>query len=278
VAEIPGQPGDDDDHTVILPSPGGRRGGGTAAPMQGRAAPLVAPNVGNPLVATAGAILGLISRIRNTAAHRDVAAFRQQVAGEVRSFEQAALARGVPRDTVFTARYALCAAVDEAVLATPWGVEGGWSNESMLVTFHKETAGGAKFFAILDRVSQDPAANLDLLELMYLCLRLGFKGKYMLMPDGDRKLDDLQDRLVERIRRYRGTPESELSPEWAPARVQSPEAWKAFPLWAVAAIAGAILVVIYAGFTAILGDSADPALSRLDKVARVQSQPPGDRN
>jgi type VI secretion system protein ImpK len=267
VADLPGQPGDDDDHTVILPSPGGRRAGGPTQ-VQGRAVPLVAPPVGNPLVATSGAILALISRVRSTAAHRDVNALRQKVAGEIRAFEQAALARGVPRDTVFTARYALCAAVDEAVLGTPWGAEGGWSAESLLITFHKETAGGAKFFAILDRVSQDPAANLDLLELMYLCLRLGFKGKYMLMPDGDRKLDELQERLFERIRRYRGTPETELSPEWAPARVATPEAWKAFPLWAVAAIAGALLVVIYAGFSAILGDSADPALTRLDKVAR----------
>jgi type VI secretion system protein ImpK len=274
VANLPGQPGDDDDHTVILPSPGGRRAGGPT-PAPGRAAPLVAPPVGNPLVATSGAILALISRIRSTAAHRDVTALRQKVAGEIRAFEQAALARGVPRDTVFTARYALCAAVDEAVLGTPWGAEGGWSAESLLSTFHKETAGGAKFFAILDRVSQDPAANLDLLELMYLCLRLGFKGKYMLMPDGDRKLDELQERLFERVRRYRGTPETELSPQWAPARVATPEAWRAFPLWAVAAIAGALLVVIYAGFSAILGDSADPALTRLDKVARSADVPHG---
>jgi len=275
VADLPGQPGDDDDHTVILPSPGGRRAGGPTPVDVGRGAPLVAPPVGNPLVATAGAILALIARVRNTAQHRDINALRQKVAGELRTFEQGALSRGVPRDTVFTARYALCAAVDEAVLTTPWGAEGGWSAESLLITFHKETAGGAKFFAILDRVSQDPAANLDLLELMYLCLRLGFKGKYMVMPDGDRKLDELQERLVERIRRYRGTPESELSPQWAPARVSSPEAWKAFPLWAVAAIGGALLVVIYAGFSAILGDSTDPALQRLDKIARSADVPRG---
>lgn len=266
--DLPGQPGDDDDHTVILPSPGGRRGGGPAPVDAGRAAPLVAPPVGNPLIATAGAILALIARVRNTAQHRDVAALRQKVAGEIRSFEQGALSRGVPRDTVFTARYALCAAVDEAVLGTPWGQEGAWSRESLLITFHKETAGGAKFFAILDRLSQDPAQNLDLLELMYLCLRLGFKGKYILMPDGGRKLEELQERLFERIRRYRGTPEAELSAHWAPARVTAPEAWRAFPLWAVAAIAGALLLVIYAGFTAVLSDSADPVISRLNQVAR----------
>lgn len=268
MADLPGQPGDDDDHTVILPSPGGRRAGGPTPVDVGRGAPLVAPPVGNPLVATAGAILALIARVRNTAQHRDINALRQKVAGELRTFEQGALSRGVPRDTVFTARYALCAAVDEAVLGTPWGQEGTWSRESLLITFHKETAGGAKFFAILDRLSQDPAQNLDLLELMYLCLRLGFKGKYILMPDGGRKLEELQERLFERIRRYRGTPEAELSARWAPARVTAPEAWRAFPLWAVAAIAGALLLVIYAGFTAVLSDSADPVLTRLNQVAR----------
>jgi type VI secretion system protein ImpK len=227
-------------------------------------------------VATAGGLLALISRIRSTGRHPDVEGLRRQVAGEVRSFEQAALARGVPRDTVFTARYALCAAVDEAVLGTPWGQEGAWSNESLLITFHKETAGGAKFFAILDRLSQDPAQNLDLLELMYLCLRLGFKGKYILMPDGGRKLEELQERLFERVRRYRGTPEAELSAHWAPARVTAQEAWRAFPLWAVAAIAGALLLVVYAGFTAVLSDSADPVLKRLDQVARTAQ--PGTGN
>lgn len=274
--DIP-RPPDDDDHTVVLPSPGGRRRG--AAPAPGAPIPreALAPGVGNPLVAAASTLLALVGRLRQTASHPDVGGLRQRLVNEIRAFERVALERGVARDTVFTARYVLCSVVDEAVLGTPWGSEGAWSAETLLSTFHKETSGGSKFFAILDRLAQDPAMNVDLLELMYLCLAHGFKGKYMLMPDGPQKLAALQDDLFERIRRHRGGLEAELAPHWAPGRVGTRDLGRVFPFWAVAAIAGALLVIVYMGFSVILGDSADPVFDRLQQIATADPLPGAGR-
>ena len=78
------------------------------------------------------------------------------------------------------------------VLSTPWGGESEWSHQSLLSTFHNETLGGEKFFLILERVMPDPATNLELLELMYLCLSIGFKGKYLLQASGEQQLEDLR--------------------------------------------------------------------------------------
>ncbi len=48
------------------------------------------------------------------------------------------------------ARYALCTALDEAVLSTPWGSGGDWGKQSLLITVHNEAWGGEKVFQLLD--------------------------------------------------------------------------------------------------------------------------------
>ena len=63
---------------------------------------------------------------------------------------------GVANEIVLAARYVLCAALDEAVLSTPWGAQSEWAQHPLLVALHREAWGGEKFFEMLDRVSTDP--------------------------------------------------------------------------------------------------------------------------
>src|SRR5690606_40799872 len=87
-----------------------------------------------------------------------------------------ALQEGVENSQVMATRYVLCTAIDEAVVTTPWGNESEWSQMSLLSSFHNETFGGEKFFQLLERLSRNPVKHLLMLELMYLCLALGFEG------------------------------------------------------------------------------------------------------
>ena len=84
---------------------------------------------------------------------------------EIRRFEESARAAGVSNEMTLAARYALCAALDEAVLSTPWGAHTEWSQQTLLVTLHREAWGGEKFFEMLSRISQDPGRHIDLMEL-----------------------------------------------------------------------------------------------------------------
>ena len=90
--------------------------------------------------------------------------------------------------------------LDEAIATTPWGAGGAWAKQSLLVTFHNEVSGGEKFFSLLQRVGEDARGNVDLLELMYLCLAFGFQGKYRVVEGGRSQLDELRERLFLRIR------------------------------------------------------------------------------
>ena len=167
------------------------------------------------------------------------------------------------------ARYVICTFLDETVLRTPWGSEGIWSTQSLLSTFHNETWGGEKFFLILDRMLQEPARNLDILELMYICLSLGFEGRFGVLDNGRTKLVEVQDNLFRTIRMQRGDFERELSPHWRGVEDRRNMLVRYVPLWVVGALAGVLLLVTYAGFRFILENSADPIYDTLDTIGRV---------
>ena len=59
---------------------------------------------------------------------------------------------------------------------------------------------------MLDRISQDPARYIDLMELQYLCLAFGFAGKYQVQERGHEQLAEIQQDLYRKIRSHRGAP------------------------------------------------------------------------
>lgn len=268
--------GDDGGHTIIRPAPGGRRSGSspTAAPVS-RApgpppaeAPTTVPStVGlNPLEAAAAPLLSLIMRLKNTSTHPDPERLRLKMIEEVKAFTSNARNQGIHEKTVFRARYVLCTTLDEVVLNTPWGRASEWSESSLLITFHNEAWGGEKFFELLDSIILDPRKNLYLLELMYLCLTFGLQGRYRLLENGRSRLEEQRERAYNAIRTARGEFERELSPHWRGVVDQRHPLSRYVPLWVVAAVAAALLLLAYAIFNWLLNNASDPVLSALSSI------------
>ena len=264
--------GDEGDRTIIRPAPGGRRPGPSAPPAP-PPRPLDRPpsetaaaiaGVGlNPLEAAAAPLLGLIMRLKNTASHPDPERLRLRMIEEIKGFTANARDRGLPEKTVFRARYVLCTTLDEVMLNTPWGRASEWSESSLLITFHNETWGGEKFFELLDSILLDPRKNLDLLELMYLCLAFGFQGRYRLLDNGRSRLEEQRERAYNAIRTARGEFERELSPHWRGSAQEQNPLIRYVPLWVVAAVAATLLLVAYALFSWLLNRASDPVFTAL---------------
>lgn len=108
-------------------------------------------------------------------------------------------------ETIIAARYVICAFIDEVIIyETSWGIVLNWGQESMLRSFAGDiTTDGKKFFVILKDASDKAGANLDLLELMYVCLSLGFAGKYRAHKKGRLMLKETIANVYECISRYR---------------------------------------------------------------------------
>lgn len=222
----------------------------------------------NPLESAAAPLLALMASLRKTVAHPDPMALRSQVAEQVRVFESEAHSLGVSPQTAQLARYVLCTALDEAVLNTPWGSASDWSKQSLLADFHKDVKGGERFFEMLRKLARKPAQNLHLLELMYVCLSLGFVGRYRVMDDGRTRLEDEREQLYRIIRSQRGDSERGLSGRWQGVVHGRNTLIRYVPIWVVAAVGGIVLLVTYVGLSFNLSAISDPVMKDLSAVGK----------
>jgi type VI secretion system protein ImpK len=216
-----------------------------------------------PLIDAAAPLLQLVARLRNTASAPDPNELRERAVRQVRAFEAEARAAGIPADILGRAHYALCASVDDAVLNTPWGSMRSWDARSLVSTFHKEVRGGERFFDILSQAKQDPGKSLPLLELLYLCLSLGFMGRYRLSPKGPAEIDRLREDVYALLQRNRPAANPELSPNWKGIAAPYRPARGTVPVWVALTTAAALTAGIF-GFVLIgLNRESDDLFARL---------------
>lgn len=152
---------------------------------------------GNNLFSASSTLLNIAAELRRPHTNIDLAKLRQNLTLEVNAFNLKAKNFDITESQSALARYILCATLDEFVLATPWGANSNWSEYSLLNTFHQDSSGGAKFFTIMEKLQQDPAKNLPLLQLIYNCLALGYTGKYRITQGGQQQLAKIRQALYQ---------------------------------------------------------------------------------
>ena len=269
----------DDDKTILRPMPGGRKPQAqtpltSAAPVNTKSATYnagisenlrdqIAYSTRNPMTGAAISLLSLVAQLRNTSTHPDVAGLRISIIEEIKQFEIKIKNQGVPGEQVQAARYALCTMLDETVLNTPWGCNSLWSTQSLLIFFHKEAWGGEKFFLILKNCMQQPGTHLDLLELLYFCLCLGFEGRYRVEDHGSSKLEEIRENAYQIIQRQRGDVERNLSLHWQGIKDKRNILAKLIPFWVIGSVAALLLMISFLGFLYLISSASDPLLSRL---------------
>ncbi|MFK2879381.1 type IVB secretion system protein IcmH/DotU [Rhodanobacter hydrolyticus] len=228
----------------------------------------------NPLVQAASPLLLLSVQLRHSATPPDSVHLREQTMAQVRKFEAHTQQANIPQQTALAARYVLCAMLDEAVLNAPWGEQSGWSQQTLLVTFHGESYGGAKFFQILERLCGDFSRHLDLIELMYICLALGFGGRYLIESGGRAKLADIQEDLYRRIREQRAPAAQELAPHWRGIQDKRNPLIRYVPLWVIVAAAACVLLGAFLYFHSRLNTLSSPVSAQLAQIGLESATPP----
>ncbi len=170
----------------------------------------------NQLTEAATTLLAMIAQLKQLHESCNLARLQKEIVKEIQSFEKHALRLDLPNNQILVARYIMCSTLDEFILNLPFAHGNNWKMYSLLSLFHQDTAGGEKFFNILEKLVQDPAENLNLLELIYICLSLGFQGKYNVIAKGDQYLRRIRSALFERIRRQHGDINNQLADHRTP--------------------------------------------------------------
>lgn len=274
---------DDDDlsKTMVIPNPGGRRreglgskgisaGIGHSSPSieQQASLPLTesVPTGENMLLTYARDMLSLAGNLRTLTPSNSIEQLRLDVDNLFRQFSQKLKQNGATEEITLTARYLLCCLLDELVLTTPWGIDSPWSQQTLLGKYHNETSGGEKFFLIVNKIMEQPQRNIDLIELCYVCLSLGFRGKYRLSSAGESDIQQIANMLYQPIALHRPVA-ADLSPCWQAAAPEKPSLEKRIPPALLFCILTFICAAFYIAFLSNLHAKASPVLSKVEAIA-----------
>ena len=231
----------------------------------------------NPLLAAAQPLVDEVAWLNNTGEASQPESYRERLAHKVSQFERQCGMSGVDEDSILYARYVLCTVLDEMVNKTPWPDKGEWNRQSLLARFHGETGGGEKFFDLLDHLQLHPATHLAVLELMFVCLNLGFEGKYHLVPRGYLQLEQVKDNLFQLIRLQRGEPEQSLSPHGHSVSGRRHKLIGYLPAWVILAVTGLLLLTMFSGFRFLIDEQGDRVAQEIQNLP-VEATSPSSLN
>jgi len=116
------------------------------------------------------------------------------------------------REHTIESDFAIVAFLDEVILSSDDPCRPDWAQKPLQEEMFGVSLAGEMFFSRLEALlaRPDTAEIADVLEVYYLCLLLGFQGKYVI-GGGAAELQLITDRVRQRMERIRG-PRKELSP------------------------------------------------------------------
>lgn len=213
----------------------------------------------NPLIAAAMPLLSSVSEIQRLTDIKNPEFFLDTLIHEVKAFENKAAKGGYRSALILGARYLLCALIDECMMIHQ--PKASWKKHNLLKIFHHDVWGGERFFIILERSCEDPSLYIDLLELGYVSLSLGFQGKYQ-HPSDLKNLGLFIDRLYQVIQQQRGDAAYHLLP--SNENITPKKRLHLPPCWVIILGTALILSSIFIPYTRELNQSLTPLLYNVD--------------
>ncbi len=139
--------------------------------------------------------------------------FRGHIRESLRKAAQDAIGQGYAQEDVQLALYAIVALIDESVMNSHQAVFSDWPRLPLQEELFGGHVAGETFFENLQRLMSRTAfpQTADLLEVFYLCLLLGYRGRYA-VAGGD--LRGITESLRDKIQKIRGGT-GMLAPRWA---------------------------------------------------------------
>jgi type VI secretion system protein ImpK len=196
---------------------------------------------GGDLVSLAGPVFDLVLMLRagTLASSTNPRPTVQQLLQEM---EQRGATLRYSDQQIKAVKFALAAFVDETVLSTNLALREEWEKFPLQLEYFGEQLAGVKFFDRLDELLKHVETEADVLEVYYVCLLLGFKGKYKVYMED--QLQGLIDTIAAQLKRVGRLQETELSPHWKVRDQPEPPRAHGLPIWVTAGAAAAVLLML----------------------------------
>ena len=152
----------------------------------------------------------IVIRMREAEDLGDPAALRKLIMYFIDLFRKNCITAGIGKDTVEEAIYAIVALIDETVLSVPGVCRDYWFDRPLQLDLFGDNIAGEEFYVRLQRMLAQAEKKKDVLEVYYLCMSLGFEGKFKIMNPEERGV--LLDETGRKLRRTKIRSSSSLSP------------------------------------------------------------------
>jgi type VI secretion system protein ImpK len=159
------------------------------------------------------------------------------------NFEHLGFEHQIPTHQSSEAKYALAALLDEAMMRSEWPGKSSWMDQSLQLRLFGEHLAGVHFFDRLARIRQSGELNIPVLEVFFVCLQLGFQGKYAMSQQEELKA--LQVDIKHQLDLYQGVFDSSLSVEHVDGGALAAPVKRKMPEWAWVGVFGLTLGLLY---------------------------------
>lgn len=156
----------------------------------------------NPFIIASTPLFEGVLDIEEKESLTNIEEIRDDFISKMNTFNEKCVDNKIENMEILVARYILCTFIDEKLNEKLSQNE--WFNKSLLSIFHNETYGGENFFHLLEKFLKTPAKYINILELMYVCLSLGFLGRYRVVNKGDIEINNIKDSLYRQIKIIQG--------------------------------------------------------------------------
>ncbi len=208
----------------------------------------------------------LILQLRASHEFGEAEMLRQRVKDLLDRSEREASRLGVSSEDLRQAKFTLVAFIDETILSSEWSQKDRWVAKPLQLEFYDRYDAGEEFFVRLEGLLAQPTGHADVLEVFYLCMALGFKGRYELYEQ--ERLRILIEDAFAVLNRTPAMGSGELSPHGKPRGQMATEVRSKLPVWVIAVFAVGLALLIYIGMSLSMNSTADRAARIIDQTPR----------
>jgi type VI secretion system protein ImpK len=206
----------------------------------------------------------LIVHLRSHDAYGDPEALRQRVQDLLRQAEREADAAGIPPDHVENAFFAVVAFLDETILSSTWAQKDAWAHRPLQMERYDRFDAGEVFFHRLSSLLNHPVEHAEEVEVYYLCLTLGFRGRFQILQQ--EKLQEFIERCHDALQQTPGIQADVLSPDGEATDPVAAEVSRTLPGWMLAVAGMALALLLYAGFSLYISQSAQESAQTIEQM------------
>ncbi|QFT11515.1 type IVB secretion system protein IcmH/DotU [Vibrio sp. THAF190c] len=151
----------------------------------------------NDILSSSSELLSLSVSIKRLECPADIYTFRTGIKSLLTDLKYKVAKLDYPPSVADKTCFLFAVMLDEQILHSDWGEESGWENQTLVSELFGIKNGGEQFYLVAERALLQPVLLRDLLELIYIMIKLGFRGRYRV--EGKELLGILLQRIEEAV-------------------------------------------------------------------------------